>query len=202
MIKTVSIDLLGPDVLVKRLRRSIPLPEAAIEVEVKQIAPPATLQGRWTGIFTIQAMPGLAGIENEAPIDPEEDPFGAACQAAFRQLKQLEGKPLETIVRFEPQRKMGEGSESGIAWFELTLPDQEKQEPKQLRYTYEQGVLNLRLAVENQRMTMVGDARWRTKEEGLGAAISTSWNAYGQDEEGNEQLIMRGIMRLTNPTLK
>lgn len=202
MIKTVSIDLLGPDVLVKRLRRSIPLPDAAIEVEVKQIAPPATLQGRWTGIFTIQAMPGLAGIENEAPIDPEEDPFGAACQAAFRQLKQLEGKPLETIVRFEPQRKMGEGSESGIAWFELTLPDQEKQEPKQLRYTYEQGVLNLRLAVENQRMTMVGDARWRTKEEGLGAAISTSWNAYGQDEEGNEQLIMRGIMRLTNPTLK
>ena len=71
-----------------------------------------------------------------------------------------------------------------------------------MRYTYEQGVLNLRLAVENQRMTMVGDARWRTKEEGPGAAISTTWNAYGQDEEGNEQLIMRGIMRLTNPALK
>lgn len=202
MIKTVSIDLVGPAVLVKRLRRTVPLPEAAIDVEVKDIAPPTTLQGRWTGIFTIQAMPGLAGIENEAPIDPEEDPFGAACQAAFRQLKELEGKPLETIVRFEPQRKMGEGSESGIAWFELAIPNQDKQEPKQLRYTYERGVLNLRLAVENQRMTMVGDARWRTKEEGPGAAISATWNAYGQDDEGNEQLIMRGIMRLTNPALK
>lgn len=200
--QVVSLTAEGPAAIVKRIDRNFHLEQASTEIEISEILPPPTLRGRWTGTLTIREIPMLEGVDL-TPAD-DDDPFAAACTAALLKLNSLKNQPFDTTATFTPAAESTPTREAGTVRLLVRTPDQEgESEPRDMTYRYEGGAVTITYREEAARVVLRGNARWRTVEEGGGAEISGSWQAYGT-EGGKEFETMNGVWSwhapLSSPT--